>query len=255
MKEKLIPTENEISYLKKLKRDIYYDESLKVDLENDNVGNVRDALQFFKDINLELNDVEDINCRFVKVEDLETIIDPSYSKSRLVRRIFAGDQHISRIVLGNNDKDVVRGSYIHEVVHTQVHKYGYIPQVENDYNIEVLPMFIELLYANINNLDKIKLRRIASLNEYIIDYLLYHEESEDVTKDIKDKSERNIKSFLQATHLLKIYNEMDNEKKNELIDDISNVFNSYSTVEELLKKYNVKYENSAYDLKTLKRSL
>ena len=106
-----------------------------------------------------------------------------------------------------------------------------------------------------NDLDKIKLRRIEALKEYIPDYLLYFEESEDVTKDSKDKSERYIKSFLQATHLLNVYKEASEEEKKNIINEISNVFNSYSTVENMLQKYNIKYENSAYDLKTLKRSL
>lgn len=250
-----LPTEKEIMYLKNLQRDIHYDNELDVVLENNNNSNVKESLDFFNQINLDLNNIEDINCKFIKVEDIEVLIDPSYSKSRLIRQIFACDQHISRIILGNNDKDIINGSYLHEVVHTQVHKYGYIPQVENDYNVEVLPMFIELLYASINNIEKIKLRRISSLKDYIPDYLLYFDEVEGVTKEDKDKSERYIKSFMQATHLLKIYNEADELGKKNIIDEISKVFNSYNSVEELLKKYNVKYENSAYDLKTLKRSL
>jgi len=250
-----LPTEKEIKFLKNLLHDIYYDSDFNVTIDNNNSKNVKDSLDFFNQINLNLNEVEDINCRFVKVRDIETIIDPSYSKSRLVRQIFSCDQHISRIILGNNDSDIVNGSYLHEVVHTQVHKYGYIPQVEKDYNVEVLPMFIELLYAQLNNIDKIKLRRISLLKDYIPDYLLYFEENEDVSKNDKDKSERYIKSFLQATHLLTLYKELDEYNRSRMIEEISKVFSSYNTVEDMLKLYNIKYENSAYDLKTLKRSI
>ena len=251
----ILPSKMEIEYLKKLQRDIHDDKSLNIDLQDNYIRDLKSSLDFFNELNIELHEVEDINCRFIKVGDIETIIDPSFIRSRLIRQVYSCDQHISKIIIGNSDKRIAYGSYIHEIMHTQVHKYGYTPQVKEDYNVEILPMFVELLYANNNGNKDILYRRIENLKDYIPDYLLYYNDDNAVLEDDKLRSERYIKSFLKAIHLLNIYKELDNDSKKQLISYINDVIIGRITLEDMLKNYNVKYENSAYELKVLKRSI
>lgn len=160
-----------------------------------------------------------------------------------------GKPHIifREINLSNTITEHTSASYIHEITHTQLDRLK--GSIREYYNLEVLSIFNELFHAAILDKDERMLRlndsrRIYEMSVTAQELRDYHE-----GKSTMDRAElldccKYLVSGLKAYNLfIKFYYATD-EYKNEILDDIQAVFDGYLTVEELLLKHDISYENS-----------
>ena len=122
--------------------------------------------------------------------------------------------------------------YSHEIIHTQI--MNIFGSVNNYFNSEILPIFIEILYKYDNNF----------LSTYRIQHLHY------TTKILSESNELNINTFenmlyyvsiITAYKLFNIYSNGNIFIKNEILNNIQFVFDSEFTVEDLLDKYDLNW--------------
>ena len=112
-----------------------------------------------------------------------------------------------------------------------------------DINMELLPIFIELLHGYYNNMDQL-IYKLQLLPTYIDLYMM-------VTEDKKrDLIKKYLSSTLKAINLYSLYIDNSNTGK-EIIDDINKVFICRKTLEELLIKYQISLDSFKPSLKSL----
>ena len=138
-------------------------------------------------------------------------------------------------------------SYIHEITHTQLDRLK--GSIREYYNLEVLSIFNELFHAAILDKEERMLRlndsrRIYEMSVTAQELRDYHE-----GKSTMDRGElldccKYLISGLKAYNLFIKFYYANDELKNEILDDIQAVFDGYLTVEELLLKHDISYENS-----------
>lgn len=245
------------SYLYNLSKDIKNNEYINscnfYNQFNLKASDLRNELKIFNSLNLNLEDV------FVKYRGKTCLTSPKNIKIILGKECNGTDiSHLYRstIYYGNCPDlfDVIhryifintvinysaKSSYLHEITHTQqvVGK-----NIINPDNEEILPMFIEFLYGYIYNTDQLlyKLKRVSS---YIDGYM------KAIDDKTRDEIRRYLTSTLKAIKLYHLYMENSNNKK-EIINDLSNVFKYNSILEEVLSKYDITFDSSKEDIKTL----
>lgn len=143
-------------------------------------------------------------------------------------------------------------SYVHEITHTQLDHH--IGQIQDFYNAEVLSVFNELFHASILDREE----RILKLNDsrriYEINVLVNNLRNSSPSYPREDQllDMQYLISNLKAYNLfITFYNGSDAQKR-EILEDIQSVFDCYMTVEDLLRKYEITYENSQEEKRLLK---
>lgn len=138
-------------------------------------------------------------------------------------------------------------SYIHEITHTQLDRLK--GSIREYYNLEVLSIFNELFHASI--LDKeeriLKLndsRRIHEMRVSAEELKDYHTGKSRMERDELLDCCKYLISGLKAYNLFITFYFANEELQNDILDDIQSIFDGYLTVEELLNKYEISYENS-----------
>ena len=124
--------------------------------------------------------------------------------------------------------------------------YEFYKQMIDDTHEELLPIFIELLAAKVYGVNYYTNFR---LNELAYDIRMFYSVKSEYDKYTYATY---IKSTLKAFKLLGLYLKSDVRKKEDIMRDIQNIFDSKIKIEEFLKNYNITYNNSKMKLKELK---
>lgn len=133
-------------------------------------------------------------------------------------------------------------SYIHEIGHSQL--YTVKGSVLNYKLSEALPMFLELLFALF--LDKTGAMLNYELKDRYDDVLFAIE----CIKDSKNEYDFNlhassyVESSLVALRLFDLYINSNENIKNEIMNNIQNIFDAKITLDDMLNRYSINYENS-----------
>ncbi len=138
-------------------------------------------------------------------------------------------------------------SYIHEVTHTQLDRLK--GSIREYYNLEVLSIFNELFHASILDKDERILRlndsrRIYEMSITAEELRDHHNGKSPMSREELLDCCKYLVSGLKAYNLFIKFYFANDELKNEILDDIQAVFDGYLTVEELLLKHNISFENS-----------
>ena len=120
--------------------------------------------------------------------------------------------------------------YSHEIIHTQI--MSQIGSIDNFFNNDVLPIFIELLYQYENNFySTIRINHLHISSSFI---------DKDCQFNISTFNDMlYYVSIVTAYKLLDIYIKGNIFIKKEILNNIQSVFDSKFTVEELLNKYDL----------------
>lgn len=138
-------------------------------------------------------------------------------------------------------------SYIHEITHTQLDRLK--GSLSDYYNLEVLSIFNELFHASILDSKETILRlndsrRIYEMSISAQELVDYHNGKSPMNRDELLDCCKYLVSGLKAYNLFITFYYGSDELKNDILDDIQSVFDGYLTVEELLAKYDITFENS-----------
>lgn len=159
----------------------------------------------------------------------------------------------SQILLGGDCDEYTKTVYVHELYHVLLNKHK--GNVQNYLNEEVFSIFMEKVAAldldsSQQLLDKVSIDRLVDIKKNIFNRLgcVFCDESYLDTIDY----EKYILSILEATALFNTYKRGSNRIKKEIDTDINKVITGYSTVEDVLDKYEAEPENGS---KLLKRQL
>ena len=232
-------------YLKNLQHDLEKDESIrdlcKDDKENDITSDsLRNDLSFFTKNGIELHKVN------VLFDDCVMELSPYFIDINLDDRIRA---HINRDILrmdkvepyfksidiGKINEYYPRINYIHEIVHSQVNSFY---NMNDEYNRELLPIFMELVYSDVigypnrvsDRLDELKRSLAFAYDPECLEQIKYY-----------------TKSLLQALQLYRIYNSSDNTTKKDIMFYINVLFNRHINLEDFLSIYGITYDNILYE--------
>lgn len=159
------------------------------------------------------------------------------------------------IKLSKKNTELTSLAYTHEITHTQL---NHIKGLIEDYsNVEFLSIFLETVqaYETSDKLLRIHdLARLGDLSDIIEDLQEYYPTTD---KDIEDML---VEGSIYATSTLKAYNlfiryyNSSLSQKKEILNDIQKIFYHEMSVEDLLSKYNITFENSE-NVKSLKNYL
>lgn len=173
------------------------------------------------------------------------------------RPLYIGDKDknmklvFAEYVLTGKLSELTPGIYIHEIVHSQLEN---INGVKNYLNYEVLSVFFDKLTAlhldkSGDLLKKNESLRFNTLKQSI--YLLLDDNLPLVGKLIASMS---VSSLLQAEHLFDRYVYGTPKEKNDILEQIQNIFDANCQVEDLLAANEITFDNSQnYEL--IKRNL
>ncbi len=203
---------------------------------------LKKELEIFDYINLKLNDVYVLVRKRICLtspKKIKIILGSEYTKSTfsyLYREPIDKDVDFSDIKLvceyvfiNNYYSYSTKTSYLHEITHTQLITYK---NIEEYYNGEVLPIFMELIHGYYNNTDQL-LYRLKFLNIYIDSYMNGDKE------EAKEEAMKYIVSTLKAIKLLDLYK----NNSNELISDLNKVFSYDITLEQVFNKYQISLDD------------
>lgn len=150
------------------------------------------------------------------------------------------------IILSRKITPIVGISYTHELTHTQL--VGNRGIIKDFYNMELLPIFMELLYAYKADpsfkLFKTLLARRINYLLYSFDEIFNYYEGSKHTKMDAMLDSKYVTSFLKALKLFNKYIYGSNELKSEIMGWIQQVFDGLMCLEDMLNHFEISYENS-----------
>lgn len=145
---------------------------------------------------------------------------------------------IKSIALGEDLNLLTVPSYTHEIMHTQLEDRRLYT---NDYqNIEIIPIFVELLIANYLDakiIDKLKMLRLNDFLSYLIsinDYFKKNNKRKEEVDNVRYSSYVN--SISKAMELFDNYINASCSYKRKIIYGIQDVLDGKITIEELLEQ-------------------
>lgn len=154
--------------------------------------------------------------------------------------------YFNRIVLSKKITPIVGVCYTHELTHTQL--VGNKGIIKDFYNMELLPIFMELLYAFKTDSS---FRLFKTILAQRITYLLY---SFDKVFKYSEKSKNNkieamlcskyITSLLKALNLFSKYTYGSKELKSEIMGWIQQVFDGLRCLEDMLEHFELSCDES-----------
>ncbi len=153
--------------------------------------------------------------------------------------------YFEKILLPKLNTSMTAVTYIHEIAHTQLaSKKGII---RDYYNMEVLSIFIELLYAFELDANTFQFDLVDRINQLLVSYysMYLYENSIDDDYDDYDycANSQYLLSTLKAFSLFKLYLLGSNKQKNEILRYCQNVFDADQSLEELLNHFEIYGDN------------
>lgn len=169
------------------------------------------------------------------------IASPLIDNQELLKKI---DLFFEGIKLSNRLTNHLIPIYIHEIVHTQLESNkGIINDIKNK---EVLSIFIELLYTYHQNKNDYKFFLVERLNSLMNDFntvcKYFFKNKKIDTRYMITLS--YLVSTIKALNLLNLYINSNIFIKKDIIKSIQKVFDANNSLEELLDKYEIDYDNS-----------
>lgn len=163
------------------------------------------------------------------------------------RPLYIGDKDknkklvFAEYVLTGKLSELTSGIYTHEIVHSQLEN---VNGVKNYLNYEVLSVFFDKLTAlhldkSGDLLKKNESLRFNTLKQSI--YLLLDDNLPLLGKSIASMS---VSSLLKAEHLFDKYIYGTTSEKNDIIEQIQNIFDGKNKVEDLLEVNGINFDNS-----------
>ena len=211
-------------------------------------NNVRKGAKHFFDEHLPLQNILIYkNSKFEEISPFDLFIDYQESMNSgvcpLYKCIDDGVERLlpSHIVLRDTINILSIPTYAHELVHTQLIKNEAL--IENYFNREVISIFIEKVlsyHLNERLSYEIYFYRLCALRYSLREYRKHFGE----IKVGEFKQRCYIEGTLKAAHLFDIYVRSNSAIKLEILNDIEEVFKENKTVEDILNKYAITYENS-----------
>lgn len=219
---------------------------------------VKEALNFFDKLNIALRDVyieHDKDIILSNPKDIPLYVDyvslDHHYTSSIKYRYFLNnnvtDIAFSYIYVSKLNIDYSKIAYIHEITHSQVNG---IYNINDELDRELLSIYMELLYAKLtfkNN--KHLYHRLDGLKSNIA--YLANENNNDKKKYFANKV--YIKSTLQAIKLYNLYLDSNKMVRKEINSYIQKVFDKDILLEAMLNHFDINYESSKDNLRTLKR--
>ena len=212
---------------------------------------LRDQLVFFDNLKVVLHKVkilDDDIVRYLNPGFISVILNDDLNSNNNngsgVHGFYDSDDRepcYTSILIENYNNYFPKIAYIHEIVHTQINEFK---NIGDEYNKELMPLFFELLYSDTINYNNRINDRLYELGLAI----------SLVNKKNMFENKIYIKSLLQALNLYRLYNKSSISVKNEIMNYVNLLLNRDIYLEDLLSIYEINYENSCKDLKTLKRS-
>ncbi len=156
------------------------------------------------------------------------------------------------ILLPKFNKYINTSIYAHELTHAEMNFVG--SGVDYYINKETIPIFIESLFADKvdesgNTLELSLNNRLAYLSA-IIDALV---NEKNASFERRMHLEKYFVSILQGITLYNRYNEGSDKVKNEMINHINNIFKGEELAEEMLVRFESKYNDVEPKVKSLKK--
>ena len=153
--------------------------------------------------------------------------------------------YFSGIVLPSTCTDISVASYIHEITHSQIESNKGL--VEDFNNLEMLSVFLELVYASKSNLNTLKIITLNRIEHLLLSYgnIIKNEEIKNSEEYFSYSTNvKYLKSILKAFNLFDKYLSNNNEYKKHVFSNIQKIFDDKLSVEEFLDKFDITYENS-----------
>ena len=153
--------------------------------------------------------------------------------------------YFSEIVLPNISTDISVASYIHEITHSQIESNKGL--VEDFNNLEILSVFLELVYASKSNINTLKIITLNRIEHILLSYgNIVRDEKINGSKEYFDYSTnvKYLKSILKAFNLFDNYLSKDKNYRNYVFNSIQKIFDDKLSVEEFLDKFDITYDNS-----------
>lgn len=173
------------------------------------------------------------NVEFVAFNNFGVVHDPIYCQ----------------IQLGKQLSSISSAALAHEISHTQLEDIRGV--IKNHENAELLPIFIEKLYAyQIDNTHNIFRQQENWRIKHLYEGISANKNSKNLPITTKENSFGElcgsygyIVSTFKAYKLFDIYLKSSVDIKREIIADINNIFNGEITLEEILSKYQINNTN------------
>ncbi len=158
------------------------------------------------------------------------------------------------IDLSNKTSSITSVCYVHEIVHTQLESLK--GSVEDYYNSELLSIFLELVYSYMQGEEVLSEVLKNRINLFLCDidgvfkYVLKMDMREGKWENIIGC--KYIVSTLKAFNLFFTFYYGSNNTKKYILNCIQDVFDGKYTLEDMLKKLDITYENSLDSEKVLR---
>ena len=151
------------------------------------------------------------------------------------------------ITIPKNITEITKLAYTHEIAHSQLNHVRSI--IGEFYNSEVISIFLELVHALelqdgeylLTAHDSIRLTELKTIIEDLNEYCISEEPNQ---KDLLIEASLYLQSTLEAYNLFIKYYYGNNTLKKEILATIQRLFNQELTLEELLDKFDITFENS-----------
>ena len=166
---------------------------------------------------------------------------PPYSDKIIFQTIY-----LNRIIT-----ELTSATYVHELTHTQIDSLSGC--LSNYYDAELLSIFLELVHSH--SIDQTENLLRINDSRRILEMLTVSERllsTPRTQEEILFEDFKYLNSGLKAYNLFYLYYYGTTELKKEILDSVNEVFKGNITLEDLLKKYEITYENSQ-DEKNLKK--
>ena len=147
--------------------------------------------------------------------------------------------YFEKIYLSKKNTVINSSSYVHEIVHTQIERKG---AILDHNNAEVLSIFMELLF--LNDLDSSNILLYIGLINRIGDMILSYDLLQLKKDDIS--TYKNIKYFISTAKAIGLFEKYINANyliKDEIVNNIQNVFDGKMTVDYFLSLFDINLED------------
>lgn len=155
------------------------------------------------------------------------------------------DYIINNIIITNKTSNYLGTIITHEITHSQL-ETGKL-KIQKNYNSEMLPIFLGLIYSSAIEKKEINTEYIYRLKELEI-LINYLSKKENLETSKAYQASIYLESSLKALELYNYYSTSNKLKQKELIDLINKIFNNYLILEEFLEKYELTLESAESNL-------
>ena len=157
--------------------------------------------------------------------------------------------YFQKILLSSTLTPVTTTNYVHELTHTQLESQKGV--IEQYYNGEFLSVFLEFVHAYETNPAVFSLDYLNRLQHILVNFysmFMHNANHPNPEREYTEldyyKDSRYTVSIVNAIAMLQYYLKSDDKMKKYIMKQIQAVFDGKMTVEDLLKKFDISFEDS-----------